>query len=85
MHFFLLPGLSIQALRSFAYSLADSVQNNLGIVTDVIRKMIKQDSFRDAHSPNPLLRSNADTEFPLRVSNFLSRGATANDDFHTQL
>lgn len=29
----------------FAYSLADSVQNNLGIVTDVIRNMIKQDFF----------------------------------------
>lgn len=29
----------------FAYSLADSVQNNLGIVTDVIRRMIKQGFF----------------------------------------
>lgn len=29
----------------FAYSLADSVQNNLGIVTDVIRNMIKQALF----------------------------------------
>lgn len=31
----------------FAYSLADSVQNNLGIVTDVIRRMIKQPFFCD--------------------------------------
>lgn len=29
----------------FAYSLAGSGQNNLGIVTDVIRKMIKQAFF----------------------------------------
>lgn len=49
MHFFLPPAQAQHASAvqrcPFAYSLADSVQNNLGIVTDVIRRMIKQGFF----------------------------------------
>lgn len=49
MHFFPPPAQAQHASATrrcpFAYPLADSVQNNLGIVTDVIRRMIKQGSF----------------------------------------
>lgn len=50
MHFFFSPPAQTQHASAvqqcpFAYSLADSVQNNLGIVTDIIRRMIKQGFF----------------------------------------
>ena len=72
----------------FAYPLADTVKNNLGIVTDVIRKMIKQDSFFcDAHSLtlSHAVWSNTDTigQFPIRVK-ILLQGVAANDDFRAQ-
>lgn len=58
MHFFPPPAQAQHASAThrcpFAYSLADSVQNNLGIVTDVIRRMIKQGSFLRRSLPHPL-------------------------------
>lgn len=71
----------------FAYSLADSVQNNLGIVTDVIRKMIKQDFFV-TFTPSTSLRPFGVTLIPLPNFHlelkFLLQRATANDDFHAR-
>lgn len=69
----------------FAYSLADSVQNNLGIVTDVIRKMIKQ-AFFATLSPSPSLMPFGVTLIPLPDFHlelkFLLRRVAANGDFH---
>lgn len=68
----------------FAYSLADSVQNNLGIVTDVIRKMIKQGFFA-TFTPSPSLMLFGVTLIPLLGSQFelkfLLQSVAANDDF----
>lgn len=80
MHFFPLPMHSIQVQWfSFAYSRDDSVQNNLGIVIDVIRKMIKHNFFFfcDVHSPSfsQAARSNTNTDakFPFGIINFTEK------------
>lgn len=62
----------------FAYSLADSVQNNLGIVTDVIRKMIKQTLFPSivrSFTPSPAGWGNTGTVVasPSYTKMFISR------------
>lgn len=72
----------------FAYSLADSVQNNLGIVTDVIRKMIKQAFFFFAtFTPSPSLMHVGETLIPFLDFQFglkcLFQGVAANN-FHIQ-
>lgn len=82
MHFFLLPRLSIQVQHClFAYSPADSVKNNLGIVTGVIRKMIKQAFLRRTSlSQPPVLFGGTVAPLPnfyLRVELLLQR-LTAN-------
>ena len=75
----------------FAYSLAGSGQNNLGIVTDVIRKMIKQPFFfffsrRSLTHPlscrleETLIRS---PDFQRKLK-FSLRRVAANDVFHAR-
>lgn len=75
----------------FAYSLAGSGQNNLGIVTDVIRKMIKQAFFFfffATFTPSPSLMpfGGALIRSPnfQRELKFSSRRVAANDVFHAQ-
>lgn len=81
MHFFPLPRLSTQVQSSGAYLhilWLILCKNNLGIVTDVIRKMIKQALFSSivrSFTPSPAGWGNTGTvvAFPAYTKMFISR------------